>query len=169
MCQVGDSIGWGEISKWRQAFPFCGFGWIIIIIAVAVVILRCCFVSSALLYTLQHLKLYQKPRERFHPTTPREMRGRGRQAALPFPLPPLSIPSRSQRGAARRLRIAAGPRCAPPGAATALAPPECGALIGRADAQAIHHPRLPRRQGARLSPVLISEDGLNFLGFSIKN
>lgn len=44
----------------------------------------------------------------------------------------------------------------------------CRALIGQADAQAIYHFDLPLSQGALLSPVLISEDGLNFLGFPLR-
>lgn len=47
-------------------------------------------------------------------------------------------------------------------------PSVCRALIGRADAQAIYHLDLPLSQGALLSPVLISEDGLNFLGFPLR-
>lgn len=47
-------------------------------------------------------------------------------------------------------------------------PSVCRALIGQADAQAIYHLDLPLSQGALLSPVLISEDGLNFLGFPLR-
>lgn len=44
----------------------------------------------------------------------------------------------------------------------------CRALIGQADAQPVYHLDLPLSQGALLSSVLISEDGLNFLGFPLR-
>lgn len=100
MCRVGDSIGWGEISKWRQAFPFCGFGWIIIIIAVAVVILRCYFVSSALLYIIHPStpKAPSKAAGTVPPDNTAGNKGPGAAGSAPLPSPPslhpLPVPAR---------------------------------------------------------------------------